>query len=85
MSLTVKTDDTTKGRKDVDLHGRFRGKWVKLHVLQTSKEFWVFCCVNHLYIHTKLSYLQSVYLNICHFYEGQLTAVKLEHPLTIIA
>ena len=29
MSLTVKTDDVTKGRKDVDPHGRFRGEWVK--------------------------------------------------------
>ena len=25
---TVKTDDVTKGRKDVDLHRRFRGGWV---------------------------------------------------------
>ena len=23
----VKTDDVTSGRKDVDLHGRFRGEW----------------------------------------------------------
>ena len=30
MSLTVKTDDVTKGRKDMDPHGRFRGKWVNL-------------------------------------------------------
>ena len=30
MSLTVKTDDVTKGRKDVDPHGRFRGEWVKI-------------------------------------------------------
>ena len=29
MSLTVKTDDVTKGRKDLDPHGRFRGEWVK--------------------------------------------------------
>ena len=28
LSLTVKTDDVTKGRKDVDPHGRFRGEWV---------------------------------------------------------
>ena len=28
MFLTVKTDDVTKGRKDVDPHGRFRGEWV---------------------------------------------------------
>ena len=25
----LKTDDVTRGRKDVDPHGRFRGKWVK--------------------------------------------------------
>ena len=25
LSLTVKTDDVTKGRKDVDLHGRVTG------------------------------------------------------------
>ena len=30
MSLTVKTDDVTKDRKDVDPHGRFRGEWVKV-------------------------------------------------------
>ena len=24
LSLTVKTDDVTKGRKDLDLHGRLR-------------------------------------------------------------
>ena len=32
LSLTVKTDDVTKGRKDVDPHGRygrFTGEWVK--------------------------------------------------------
>ena len=29
MFLTVKTDDVTKGRKDLDPHGRFRGEWVK--------------------------------------------------------
>ena len=34
MSLTVKTDDVTKGRKDVDPHGRFRGEWVKKLVLE---------------------------------------------------
>ena len=50
-----------------------------------QRNFGFFCSVNHLYTHSKRSYLQSVYLNICHFYEGQLTAVKLEHPLTIIA
>ena len=33
----------------------------------------------------KLSYSQSVYSNIRHPYEGQLTAVNLKHPLTIIA
>ena len=33
MSLTVKTDDVTKGRKHVDPHGRFRGKWVKVIIL----------------------------------------------------
>ena len=28
--LTVKTDDVTKGRKDLDPHGRLRaGEWVK--------------------------------------------------------
>ena len=32
MSLTVKTDDITKGRKDVDPHGRFRGEWVNSQV-----------------------------------------------------
>ena len=31
LSLTVKTDDVTKGRKDVDPHRRFRGEWVKMH------------------------------------------------------
>ena len=34
---------------------------------------------------SKLSDPQSVYSNICHPYEGQLTAVKLGHPLTIIS
>ena len=34
MSLTLKTDDVTKGRKDVDPHGRFRGEWVKKLVLE---------------------------------------------------
>ena len=29
MALTVKTDDVVRGRKDVDPHGQFRGKWVK--------------------------------------------------------
>ena len=29
MSLTVKTDDITSGRRDVDPHGRLRGEWVK--------------------------------------------------------
>ena len=29
MALTVKTDDDTRGRKDVDPHGRFGGEWVK--------------------------------------------------------
>lgn len=33
----------------------------------------------------KLLYSQSVYSNIRHPYEGQLTAVNLKHPLTIIA
>ena len=32
--MTVKTDDVTKGRKDVDPHGRFRGEWVKKLVLE---------------------------------------------------
>ena len=50
-----------------------------------QRNFGFFCSVNHLYTHSKRSYLQSVYLNIRHSYEGQLTAVKLEHPLTIIA
>ena len=27
--MTVKRDDVTKGRKDLDPHGRFRGEWVK--------------------------------------------------------
>ena len=31
MSLTVKTDNITKGRKNVDPHGRFRGEWVKYY------------------------------------------------------
>ena len=26
--MTVKPDDVTKGRKDLDPHGRFRGEWV---------------------------------------------------------
>ena len=26
--MTVKTDDVTMGRKDLDPHGRFRGEWV---------------------------------------------------------
>ena len=36
LSLTIKTDDVTKGRKDLDPHGQlravqgFRGEWVKL-------------------------------------------------------
>ena len=34
--------------------------------------------------HTKLSWSQSIYSKIRHSHEGQLTAVKLEHPLTII-
>ena len=34
MSLTVKTGDVTKGRKDVDPHGRFRDEWVKKLVLE---------------------------------------------------
>ena len=29
MALTVKTDDVTRVRKDVDPHGRLRGEWVK--------------------------------------------------------
>ena len=32
LSLTVKTDDVTKGRKVVDPHGRFRGEWVKVKI-----------------------------------------------------
>ena len=36
MSLTVKTDDITKGRKDLDPHGQFRGKWVnELHYVSS--------------------------------------------------
>ena len=31
MSLTVKTDDVTNGRRDVDRHGRFRGEWPLLN------------------------------------------------------
>ena len=31
MSLTVKTDDVTRGRKDVNPHGRFRGEWVNIN------------------------------------------------------
>ena len=50
-----------------------------------QRNFGFFCSVNHLYTHSKRSYLQSVYLNIRHSYEGQLTAVKLEYLLTIIA
>ena len=41
MSLAVQTDDVTKGRKDVDLHGRFRGEWVKVkegEVFSVSKK-----------------------------------------------
>ena len=34
MSLTVKTGDVTKGRKDVDPHGRFKDEWVKKLVLE---------------------------------------------------
>ena len=29
LSLTIKTDDATRGRKDLDLHVRLRGEWVK--------------------------------------------------------
>ena len=29
LSLTIKTDDATRGRKDLDLHVRLRGQWVK--------------------------------------------------------
>ena len=32
LSLTVKTDDVTKGRKDLDPHGRFRGEWVNIAI-----------------------------------------------------
>ena len=35
LSLTIKTDDVTKGRKDLDPHGRFRGEWVNR--LNTSR------------------------------------------------
>ena len=31
MALTVKTDDVTRVRKDVDPHGRLRGEWVNLY------------------------------------------------------
>ena len=37
--MTVKTDDVTKGRKDVDPHGRFRGEWVKMHVYLSVNVF----------------------------------------------
>ena len=29
LSLTIKTDDATRGRKDLDLHVRLTGEWVK--------------------------------------------------------
>ena len=32
-ALTVKTDDITRGRKDLDPHGRFWGEWVKVFFL----------------------------------------------------
>ena len=34
--MTVKTDDVTKGRKDLDPHGRFRGEWVKHPINKNS-------------------------------------------------
>ena len=37
LFLTLKTDDVTKGRKDVDPHGRFRGEWVKMSAFQYFK------------------------------------------------
>ena len=30
LSLTIKTDDVTSGRRDADAHGRLRGDWVKM-------------------------------------------------------
>ena len=40
MALTVKTDDVTRGRKDVDPHGRFRGEWVKLQMNLTLESMY---------------------------------------------
>ena len=63
------------------------GKFIVLSCMfcKLQRNFGFFCSISHPYTHTKLSYSWSVYLNIRHSYEGQLTAVKLEHPLTIIA
>ena len=33
LALTVKTDDVTRGRKNVDPHGRFRGEWAQLKLI----------------------------------------------------
>ena len=40
LSLTVKTDDVTKGRKDLDPHGRFRGEWVKVMTVRGVSIKW---------------------------------------------
>ena len=37
--MTVKTDDVTRVRKDVDPHGRFRGEWVKKQVILKKLKF----------------------------------------------
>ena len=36
MVLTVKTDDVTSGRKDVDPHGRLRREWVNVDRLKIN-------------------------------------------------
>ena len=41
MSLTIKTNDVTSGRKDEDLHGwlwQLRGEWVKIFILKQALE-----------------------------------------------
>ena len=44
--MTVKTDDVTKGRKDLDSHGRFRGEWVNC---RTTKMLIVSTCLVTLF------------------------------------
>ena len=42
MALTVKTDDVTRGRKDVDPHGRLRavqGEWVNDMKIAAKRAF----------------------------------------------